>query len=152
MHLVKSRNVSIEFKKITSKCSCWVSLPACANILFSSSYKTCFLFPVCQREERSHSAKQAVFSTPLLFIALLSGGKAFSEETAGQRTWCLCFGRAWCCSDQCSTIANWQQSQRLGVACCSFDDWQDPGDCSLQLFSIGTPQKWRGKVEIEKLY
>lgn len=106
MHLVESRNVSIEFKKIKSKSSCWVSLPACANFLFSSSFKTCFFFLECQSgEERSHSAKQIVFSTPLLFIALLRGGKASSKETAVQMTWCLRFGQAQCCSDQASSAA-----------------------------------------------
>lgn len=48
----------------------------CQNFLFS--FKTCLFFLECQREERSRSAKQAVFSTPLLFIALLRGGKALS--------------------------------------------------------------------------
>lgn len=106
MHLVESRNVSIEFKKIKSKSSCWVSLPACANFLFSSSFKTCFFFLECQRgEERSHSAKQIVLSTPLLFIALLRGGKALSKETAVQMTRCLRFGQAQCCSDQASGAA-----------------------------------------------
>lgn len=105
MHLVESRNVSIEFKKIKSKSSCWVSLPACANFLFSSSFKTCFFFLECQREERSHSAKQIVFSTPLLFIALRRGGKALSRETAVQMTRCLRFGQAQCCSDQASGAA-----------------------------------------------
>lgn len=106
MHLVESRNVSIELKKIKSKSSCWVSLPVCANFLFSSSFKTCFFFLGCQRgEERSHSAKQVVFSTPLPSAALLRGGKALSKEAAVQMLWWLRFGQARHCSDQVSGAA-----------------------------------------------
>lgn len=46
-----------------------------------------------------------MFSTPLLFIAFLRGGKALSKEEAVQMMRCLRFGQARCRLDQASGAA-----------------------------------------------
>lgn len=112
MHLVESRSVSIELKK-DKKQEFLLSFPTCLcqNFLFVS-FETCLYFLECQREERSHSAKQVVFSTPLLFIALLRGGKGWSTEVAVQMMPCLCL-------DQESGAAPWPAGSRS-------TDWGHP--------------------------
>lgn len=62
-------------------------------------------------ERRKVSAKQVVFSTPLLFIALLRGGKASNKEVAVQMMPCLCFGQAQHRLDQASA-ALWPSGNR----------------------------------------